>query len=190
MLDILIFTFKCFGSCVAIVNKIRPVLFSWECNCIALHLLLLLWFYGLSRAEEQSWSKLHDKYLCPPGGVISVYTHSALDPDQNRKTWRDAAGIAKTRKKKTWKHIFVTQWNDSKLVLNERGDQNISDSELFRGKWKNKNRLLGSVQLCTQISNFLYSFYLVKIWKHSFRMICNVIFSLPKYLINVASSQL
>ena len=142
MLAILIFTFKCFGSCVAIVNKIRPVLFSWECNCIALHLLLLLWFYGLSKAEEQSWSKASWQiFVSTRWRDICLHSLSPGPwPKQKNMAW--CCRHSQDKKKKTWKHIFVTQWNDSKLVLNERGDQNISDSELFRGKWKNKNRLL------------------------------------------------
>ena len=58
VLAILILTFKCFGSCVAIVNKIHPLPFSWECNCIVLHLLLLLWFHELSRQRNKApWQK-------------------------------------------------------------------------------------------------------------------------------------
>ena len=41
-----------------------------------------------------------------------------------------------------WNHIFVSQWNYTELVSNERGDQKDSISGLFWGKKYDKDRLL------------------------------------------------
>ena len=139
VLAILILTLKCFGSCIAIVNKNRPVPFSRECKCIALHLWFLLWF---SWAEQGRGARLPYKRLCPPGGVISVYTQPGTQPWPKEKNMAWCCRLSQDEKKKNCEHFFVAHRNPLKLVSNERGDQNTSVSGLFWGKRKKKDWLL------------------------------------------------
>ena len=54
-----------------------------------------------------------------------------------------------------WNHIFVSQWNYTELVSNERGDQKDSISGLFWGKKYDKDRLV-SKHLLFSIYYFIY----------------------------------
>ena len=53
-------------------------------------------------------------------------------------------------KVKNWTHIFVSRWNHTKLVSNERGDQKGSISALVGGKHEQKwqfNAYVGSEEI-------------------------------------------
>ena len=56
-----------------------------------------------------------------------------------------------------WNHIFVSQWNYTELVSNERGDQKDSISGLFWGKKYDKDSLLYIVAYDQSMTNDFFS---------------------------------